>query len=323
MIIGSLNVRGCGSLVKRKQICRIIKQGNADCFLIQESKVKIVDRGLINILWGQESVGWSFTGSDGKSGGLITLWKESCCEVILSFNGVGFLGTKLRWRGNLYYVVNIYSPCDLASKRALWKTLMDLKLKFSDGEWCIAGDFNSVVSKKERMGRALVVKKAEMRDFARFIGEIGLVDVPFKGKLFSWFSGDGRCMSRLDRFLLEDSIVDRWGVVGQMIGSRDISDHCPIWIISDKADWGPKPFKIVNAWFDNKEFLPFVEKEWLSLKVSGRADFVLKEKFRLLKVALRRWITEVFGKIDLEIEGDRFEINEADSLLGRCADNEI
>lgn len=37
-------------------------------------------------------------------------------------------------------------------------------------------------------------------------------------------------MSRIDTFLLSNTLIDRWGVVGNTIGKRDIFDHCPIWI---------------------------------------------------------------------------------------------
>lgn len=46
----------------------------------------------------------------------------------------------------------------------------------------------------------------------------------------------------------------------------------------DKEDWGPKPFKFNNEWFKHKDFLFFIEKEWLALHVHGRGDFVLNEK---------------------------------------------
>lgn len=101
-------------------------------------------------------------------------------------------------------------------------------------------------------------------------------------------------MSRIDKFLLESEVIDKWGVVGQLIGERYISDHYPIWLIIDCSDWGPKPFKVNDGWFDNKDFLPFVKQEWGKLRVAGRSDFVIKEKLRQLKDSLRRWNYEVF-----------------------------
>ncbi|XP_058782261.1 uncharacterized protein LOC131656596 [Vicia villosa] len=48
--------------------------------------------------------------------------------------------------------------------------------------------------------------------FNKFIEDSGLVDVPCKGKKFTWYSGDGRSMCRIDRFLVSDVIVNKWGV---------------------------------------------------------------------------------------------------------------
>lgn len=82
----------------------------------------------------------------------------------------------------------------------------------------------------------------ERRECTFFIDSSGLVDVPCKGWKFSWLSGDGRSKSRIYRFLIFDSAINSWGVVGQFIGLCDISDHFPFWIEVDKEDWGPKPF---------------------------------------------------------------------------------
>ncbi|XP_058742324.1 uncharacterized protein LOC131614788 [Vicia villosa] len=46
--------------------------------------------------------------------------------------------------------------------------------------------------------------------------------------------------------------------------------------------------------------------------VRGRGDFVLKEKFRIIKERLRWWNNTVFGKFDLEVEEGVRELNEAD-----------
>ncbi|XP_058774930.1 uncharacterized protein LOC131649190 [Vicia villosa] len=100
-----------------------------------------------------------------------------------------------------------------------------------------------------------------------------------------------------------------------MIGDRDISDHCPNWIMTDNHNWGSKPFKFNNEWFTFDSFIPLVEKEWKSLVVQGRGDFILKEKHRLLKDKLKRWNKEVFGNIDLEVEEGVLDINIIDGRL--------
>lgn len=246
MIIGSFNIRGGVSALKRSRISSIISKGKADVFLIQETKVVNMSEKVASSFWRYSDIGYSFSNSEGRSGGLITLWKKYSLSVISSFKGDGFLGIKVKWKEDAYYIVNVYSSCELAKKKRMWGVLLELKKRFCDGEWVLGGDFNAIKNGRERKGRVVSFNNKEADCFAEFISKSGLVDVPCKGKNYSWFSGDGKSKSRIGRFLLSSMVVNRWEVVGQLIGDRDISDHCPIWIITDNHNWGPKPFKFNN-----------------------------------------------------------------------------
>ncbi|XP_058768462.1 uncharacterized protein LOC131642211 [Vicia villosa] len=265
--------------------------------------------------WNVKGIGFSYSNSTGRSGGLITLWKEEGLEVIMSFKGEGYIGVKVNKDNNFFYLVNVYSSCDIVKKRIMWSKLLSLKEDFNDGEWIIGGDFNAIKSREERKGRGVISNANEAIEFAEFIEKSLLVDVPCKGKKFSWYSGDGKSMSRLDRFLVAEKVLNNWGVIGQMVGERDISDHCPIWLEVDNNDWGPKPFKFNNEWFSHDSFYPFVENEWKSFKVEGRGDYILKQKLHLLKGRLKWWNKEVFGRIDLEIQEEVNDINRGDERL--------
>ncbi|XP_058765777.1 uncharacterized protein LOC131639291 [Vicia villosa] len=315
MIIGSLNIRGGGNALKRRRISNIIKKGEADIFLIQESKLTDLNEALARSFWCGSDIGFSFSNSEGFSGGMICLWKVGNVEVISSFKGEGFLGIKVIWKDNAYYILNVYSSCLLAKKKELWENILRLKDSFTDGEWIIGGDFNSIRAIGERRGRSERVVSNEAVFFDKFIEDSGLIDIPCKGKKYSWYSGDGRAMSRIDRFLVSNVVVNRWGLVGQFIGCRDVSDHCPVWLVKDRENWGPKPFKFNNEWFSFKSFIPFVETEWKEMVVEGRGDFVLIEKLKRLKDRLKWWNEVVFGKIDLEVEECVKEVNKGDSYL--------
>ncbi|XP_058775987.1 uncharacterized protein LOC131650289 [Vicia villosa] len=301
MIIGSLHIRGGANALKRRRVEALIKKGNADIFMIQETKITSLKDDVARSFWNFSEIGFSFS--------------NSIVEIVHSFKGEGFLGIKVAWKGHFYYVANVYSSCELVKKRASWEELLRLKDIFIDGEWIIGGDFNAVKDRRERKGRSGVVNNIEMDLFADFINKYFLVDVPCKGKKFSWYSGDGKSMSRIDRFLVANNMVNRWGVIGKLIGNRDISDHCPIWLVVDDMNWGPKPFRFNNQWFSHEAFMPFVKKEWLNLIVYGRGDFVLKEKLGLLKEKLRVWNKEVFGRYDLEVEEGVRELNIVDGRL--------
>lgn len=108
--------------------------------------------------------------------------------------------------------------------------------------------------------------------------------------------------------------------MGQRIGDREISDHCPLWLVKEKCIWVPNPFKVNNVWFSHKNFMPFIEREWKKNIVEGRGYFVLKEKLHILKGRIIWRNMMVFGKINLEVEEQVKEINFCDEVLGADGD---
>lgn len=236
----------------------------------------------------------------GVGGHVFFLWRQ-------------FLGVCTKLDGLLCYFVNVYSACSMRGKRRLWENLKCLKEQFEVGEWCVAGDFNAVVLRNERSGCATSFNQVEAREFVAFIEDMGLVDVPALGKKFTCFGSDGRA-SRLDRILLTEGLISRWSVSAQWIGDREISDHCPVWLMTSKTNWGPKSFRFNNCWLEHEDFQKFIKDCWLSLEVEGRGSFVLKEKLRMLKEKIKVWNREVFGYKDLRIENIVRDLNEIERI---------
>jgi exonuclease III len=213
----------------------------------------------IHNLWGHQDVEWVAQDASGLSGGMLIIWNSATFKFLNSFSGYGFLGIKVEMEGVLLYIVNIYSPCQIAGKIRLWEELLSFKQQSVEGEWCVGGDFNAVMLASERHGSSAVGRQKERILFNRFMEDMEVIDVSVLGKKFSLFSGDGKSMSRIDRFLLSEGFINSQGISGQWIGDRDISDHCPIWFIDSSNNWGPKPFRFINGWLEHPEFFPFVE----------------------------------------------------------------
>jgi hypothetical protein len=232
----------------------LIRKGAFDICLFQKTKRTSFTDSMLHSLWGNTDIMWIAKESNGLSGGLLSMWNKNFLPYKYSFTGDGFLGMCFEWRGGLLYIVNVYSPCSLAGKRKLWGDLIDLKLNFEPGEWCFGGDFNSIMKVGERRGVNGFGIHAERLEFSNFCDAMELVDIPVMGKKFTWFSSDGSAMSRLDRFLLSEGFITKEGISNQWVGDRDISDHCPIWLLSSNLNWGPKPFKFNNCWIDHPDF---------------------------------------------------------------------
>lgn len=115
----------------------------------------------------------------------------------------------------LCYVVNVYTPCNLAGKRKLWEVLRKVKNSFGPGLWCLVGDYNSVCNSLEMRGVGRNLATQEVTEFRRFVEGMNVIDLPLLGRRFTWYIEDGMTMSRLDRFLLSQDWIDAWEVEAQ------------------------------------------------------------------------------------------------------------
>lgn len=79
-------------------------------------------------------------------------------------------------------------------------------------------------------------------------------------------------------------------------------------------DWGPKPFRSLNAWLFHLEFKTFITRKWQEYSVNGWGAFVVKEKLKMLKEDLKVWNREVFGHLDFKIEKHKSVIEQLDVI---------
>ncbi|GKV01451.1 hypothetical protein SLEP1_g14002 [Rubroshorea leprosula] len=267
--------RGLGSVIKRKEIFKLVSKEKPDFLFIQETKLEGVEVALCRKLWYSEDFDWVMQKSVGNSGGE---WG------------------KQRLKCNL---VNVYAPCDKQRKAMLWEEMGSLVLE-EGGRWLLTGDFNAIRNVAERKGR--LGETQDMGDFNQFVEECGLIDVRLRNRKFTWYRPDGSSMSRLDRVLLstEMSLLDReWVQVGVR---RSISDHCALILTSRNTDWGPKPFRVLDTWQQHSDFKGFVEDKWKTLQIEGWAAFKCKQKLKLLKDECKGWNRGVFGNVEIQLE---------------------
>ncbi|XP_058725892.1 uncharacterized protein LOC131597200 [Vicia villosa] len=209
MIIVTINIRGGGNLIKRKGIGYLNQSNRTDVCFLQETKLTTFSQKFAEDFWGAKDVDWTHKHSEGASGGSVILWRKNSLNLIQSFKGVGFLGLKVKCKssGVSINLVNIYAPCTSLGRRKMWLQLSDLKRNAVGEEWCIGGDYNSVLFKEERLGKHGGHQGKDSEAFHRFVEKMELIDLPSVGGRFTWFSGAGNAMSRLDRFLLSDSLI--------------------------------------------------------------------------------------------------------------------
>lgn len=82
--------------------------------------------------------------------------------------------------------------------------------------------------------------------------------------------------------------------------------------MEDDRNWGPKPFKFINAWVLHPKFLVEANKVWDSTNVQGWASYIIMEKLRVLKIALKKWNTKVFGDVEAKLKEVESELHSID-----------
>ena len=291
MKIISWNVRGLGSFKKRREVRQLVREKNPFILCIQETKLAIIDDFVCKAIWGDDCVGYSFRPSLGASGGLVTLWDSNKVDVwsTISFDHVLVIVGRFFKFDELSVVFNVYASCDVSRQQALWVNISNRLISFASQNICVCGDFNAVWCGSERRSVGNSTCQVGMAAFNFFIDSNLLIDLPLRGRNFTWFQGDGKSMSRINCFLLSDNWCLTWPSCSQLASTRGLSDHCPLVLFVDEENWGPRPLRMLKCWESFPGYRIFVEEKWRSFDVDGWGGFVLKEKFKLMKMALKYW----------------------------------
>jgi len=96
-------------------------------------------------------------------------------------------------------------------------------------------------------------------------------------------------MSRLDRFFLSEKWCDTWHNTIQGTHQRGLSDHVPLTLHVDEANWGPRPLRMLKCWADFPSYEDFVRNTWGSFHIQGWGGYVLRKKLKMMKASIKEW----------------------------------
>jgi len=320
MLIVSLNIRGLGGGTKCRYLRNLISREGAEFVCIQETKLKGLTDARCFALWGDNGVGWIHYEGENGGGSLLSMWHKDMFCYESHVMGKGFIvifGQHLR-SSRKCAIANIYSACSLREKKTLWEEITGIKGASQELVWCLCGDFNAVRSRRERKGAssrdaAASGQMSEINGFNCFIESNMLLDLPIVGKAYTWFRANGSAKSRLDRFLVTEEWLSLWPNCKQYVQQREVSDHCALVVKALDKDWGPKPFRNIDAWHMDRGFNGMVKGKWQSYPAERNAILNLKVKLKLLKGDLKIWNREVFGNLNTTKDGILREIEAFDN----------
>nr|GEZ21415.1 RNA-directed DNA polymerase, eukaryota, reverse transcriptase zinc-binding domain protein [Tanacetum cinerariifolium] len=161
----------------------------------------------------------------------------------------------------------------------------------------IMGDFNKVRNKSKSFGTLFNRHGADV--FNRFISNAGLKEVPLEGCSFTWCHRSATKMSKLDRFLISDSLLCSCPNISSITLDRYLSDHRPILMSQVYYDYGSVPFRFFHYWFEVDGFDKFIEDFWKDAPII-ESNALIRMMKKLKRTEVVKLLQEVEKKNSLE-----------------------
>eukprot|EP00253_Pinus_taeda_P022852 PITA_22852 len=102
--------------------------------------------------------------------------------------------------------------------------------------------------------------------------------------------GEDHIAARLDRILVQGTLMLNNKIITTKILPKLTSDHKPVQLIlEDEEDLGPIPFRFSPLWIERNGFIDTVTAAWVK-PVTGSSSDVWEQKLKATKFALKEWI---------------------------------
>ncbi|GKE23718.1 RNA-directed DNA polymerase, eukaryota, partial [Tanacetum coccineum] len=203
------DMSGClNQKAKQEWVKKLCTTNKVNFVSLQETKMENIDLWCIKRCWGNVAFDYVYSEAIGQSGGILSIWDPNVFQK--SNHTISDYFTLVRgvWvsSGRSLLIISIYAPQELSEKKILWEYLCSTLANW-DGDTVIMGDFNEVRDSCERFGS--VFHKQGAKVFNDFIAKSGLFDVPLGGCSFTWCHKSASKMSKLDRFLVSESLIHK------------------------------------------------------------------------------------------------------------------
>ncbi|KAB5564260.1 hypothetical protein DKX38_004314 [Salix brachista] len=183
----------------------------------------------------------------------------------------------------------IYGLNTQEERSAIWSYLSTQKSLNSTSPWGILGDFNAIISSRDRQGGDPRWHN-HMDDFSNCVAQTELIQIPVSGLHFTWHNGrqgEDTILRKIDWAWGNQSLLATWPLVKANFQARIGSDHSPILMsLSPHPPRQTPRFKFLNLWADQEGYEDTVKAAWES-EVWGNPISRLTSKLRILKGYLK------------------------------------
>jgi hypothetical protein len=143
-----------------------------------------------------------------------------------------------------------------------------------------------------------------MLDFQNWSDNNNLVHLHTRGAKFTWSNGRrGRnnTQKRLDRVIVNQDLINSCQSFNVCTLTKLRSDHFPLLFdFQIQNNQFSSSFKFLKMWISHPDCINIIKQCWNN-NVSGCPMFILSQKHKLLKEALKVWNKKTFGDVHSQV----------------------
>nr|GEY54659.1 RNA-directed DNA polymerase, eukaryota [Tanacetum cinerariifolium] len=130
-------------------------------------------------------------------------------------------------------------------------------------------------------------------------------------------------MSKLDRFLVSETLFNSCPNISALSLERYLSDHRPILLRESYFDYGPTSFRFFHYWSDLEGFGNMVEAAWKEyLNVEQNAMTNMMGKLKHLKKKIREWNIKDKQRRSMDKDKYKVDLEALDTIIDQGNGNE-
>lgn len=283
------NIRGINASEKWEAVRNKVEESSCSILCIQETKRQTFDLPYIRNFVPRRFDCYEFVPSMGASGGILIIWNSSIFkgEVIDKQQfGITVRFTSMH-NGDSWKLTNVYGPCVEPRRSAFISWFRGHNIS-DDENWMFLGDFNFYRSLENRNKPGGNINDTMI--FNDAIGHLGLVELPLKGRAFTWSNmQDNPLLEQLDWFFTSVNWTIDFPSTEVLPLAKITSDHIPCRISIGTRIPKANIFRLENYWMEQHDFLQVVQNCWSS--GANHLDMAknLAAKFKKLRATLKKW----------------------------------
>jgi hypothetical protein len=191
------------------------------------------------------------------------------------------------YNNDTWTLSNIYAPRTHAGKRDFLNWFKNVQMPDMTN-WLLVGDFNLYRSPSDRNKSG--TNHAEMYLFNEAISALGLVELPLKGRRFTWTNKQSSpLLERLDWFFTSANWTLSYPITFAYSLVMETPDHVPCVISISTSIPKRSRFQFENFWMEHSNFLSVVQAGWTAPPHITDAAKIITAKFKNMRRVLKEW----------------------------------